>query len=119
MGRQWKPFLAYNLESARKSKTKSALPILMKNMGIPKISSEKLAKITVPTSLIWGRHDRANKLPIAENASEQFNWPLYIIEEARDDPKLERPEAFLDAFHQIINPQKKVNYDNQSKPIRE
>lgn len=57
----------------------------------------------LPVSLIWGRHDRANNLEIAETASKQYGWPLHVIDEARDDPKLEQPEAFTEALFRVIN----------------
>lgn len=102
MGEKWEPFVKYNLECARDKEQSAALQVLMKEIGIPTIPSEKLAAITVPTALIWGRHDKANRLSIAEAASQNFGWPLHIIEDTRDDPKLERPEAFVDALNDIF-----------------
>ncbi len=107
MGGDWEPFLKYNLECARDKERSDALQFMMKKLGIPKIPAENLRKINIPVTLIWGRHDRANKLRIAENASKQFGWPLYIIEDTRDDPKLERPAAFVDALYNIIKENKK------------
>ncbi len=103
MDEKWKPFVEYNLECARDNERSNALQFLMKNMGIPKIADEELAKIDVPTALIWGRHDKANKLKIAEAASRKYGWPLQVIEDSRDDPKLERPEAFVHALNVIFN----------------
>jgi pimeloyl-ACP methyl ester carboxylesterase len=103
MGELWEPFVAYNLECARDKERSDAMNFLMRNLGIPKIPSDDLARIDVPTFLIWGRHDRANKLKIAEKASQRFGWPLQIIEDTRDDPKLERPEAFMDALNTVLS----------------
>lgn len=100
---KWEPFVEYNLECARDDERSNALQFLMKNLGIPKIPDEELAKIEVPTALIWGRHDKANKLKIAEAASKSFGWPLHVIEDSRDDPKLERPEAFVHALNSVFN----------------
>lgn len=102
MGNRWEPFLAYNLECAKTPETKEAMKILMKEVGVPKISPEKLSNIKVPTALIWGRHDRANPLKIAQAANKDYGWPLHIIEETRDDPKLERPEAFARTLKNIL-----------------
>lgn len=102
MGERWKPFLAYNLDRARASKTRTGLRALMMRVGIPAIPTEDLARISVPTTLIWGRHDRALQLRIAEEASARFGWPLHVIEEARDDPKLERPEEFLRVLYRTL-----------------
>lgn len=103
MGEKWEPFVNYNLESARDKERSAALQALMKKVGVPKIPYEKLAKINVPTALIWGRHDKANKLKIAKAARKKYGWPLYIIEETRDDPKLERPAEFTDALCNILS----------------
>lgn len=110
MGKHWEPFLAYNLECACDPDRKTALQILMKRLGIPKIPSEDLSQINVPTALIWGRHDKANKLHIAEAARENYGWPLYVIEEARDDPKLERPEAFVNALYSALHKENSLNH---------
>lgn len=105
MGEKWEPFLEYNLECARDKERSDALQFLMKTLGIPKIADEKLRKIHISTALIWGRHDKANRLKIAETASEKYGWPLHIIEDTRDDPKLERPEAFVDAVNTVLKNQ--------------
>lgn len=107
MGEKWEPFVEYNLECANDKERSEALQFLMKNIGIPKIPDKELEKIDVPTALIWGRHDLANKLSIAETASERYKWPLHIIEESRDDPKLERPEAFTHALLSFLEKQNK------------
>jgi pimeloyl-ACP methyl ester carboxylesterase len=53
--------------------------------------------------MIWGRHDPAMKLSIAEGASARFGWPLEVIEDAADDPPLEQPEAFLRALRRALD----------------
>lgn len=103
MGAYWEPFLAYNLLSARHPEGKTALRTLMQKTGIPQIPKEELSKISVPVALIWGRHDRANKLRIASKASTAYGWPLHIIENSGDDPKLEKPKNFLNALEDSIN----------------
>jgi pimeloyl-ACP methyl ester carboxylesterase len=47
---------------------------------------------------VWGRHDKANRVRIAEAASQRFGWALHIIEEAADDPPMERPDEFVNAI---------------------
>ncbi len=49
-------------------------------------------------ALIWGRADRLMRFRIAEKASEQFGWPLYLIDDCGHGPHIERPEAFLEAL---------------------
>ncbi|MGH7527453.1 MAG: alpha/beta fold hydrolase, partial [Gemmatimonadales bacterium] len=58
--------------------------------------------IRVPTTLIWGRHDRATPLRTAEAASERYGWPLHVIEDSADDPPIEQPEAFLAALRTAL-----------------
>ena len=70
---------------------------MMKLFGVA-IPPEELMRILVPTTLIWGRHDRAIPLAIAQSASERYDWPLIVIENAADDPGIEQPEAFLRAL---------------------
>ncbi len=103
MGEKWDPFTAYNLELANDPEQKSMMQSLMMKIGIPKIPAEDLARIKLPTALIWGRHDLANKLYMAEKVSKKYNWPIHVIEETRDDPKLERPKEFLEALYRIFS----------------
>lgn len=98
MGDRWEPFIAYNLECAQDGETQAAVRALMPRFALRTIPPEELETISVPTTLIWGRHDRALRLEIAEEASARYGWPLHVIDGARDDPKLERPEAFLEAL---------------------
>ena len=101
MGRQWQPFIKYNLASAQDPGKKAAAKGIM-NAFSEKIPTEELKKIAIPVALIWGRHDKANRLKVAIRASENYGWPLHIIEDTRDDPKLERPDAFVDALQSSV-----------------
>lgn len=102
MSGKWDPFIKYNLECANDKERSDAMQFLMKTVGIPKIPDDTLNNIDVPTSLIWGRHDKANKLNIARSASKKFGWPLFVIDETRDDPKLERPDEFVQALYESV-----------------
>ena len=97
MGGSWEPFVSYNLELAR-AKSAKAAGRLFRHLGMPRIPTEDLARIAVPTTLIWGRHDRALRLRIAEVASARYDWPLHVIEDCADDPPRDQPEAFLRAL---------------------
>ncbi len=101
MGRRWRPFVSYNLELARGPGAKAAGRML-RRIGLPRIPAEELARIEVPTDLIWGRQDRANRLRIAESASERHGWPLHVIEDCADDPARDRPAEFLAALHAAL-----------------
>ena len=88
---------AYALDRARDPAMNAALKHLMPQLGLRAIPPAELARIAVPTTLIWGRHDRQVRLGLAEAASARFGWPLHVIEQAADDPAVEQPEAFLQA----------------------
>lgn len=94
MGEEWDDFVAYNLQLAGADHAKEAGK-LFRNVGLPRIPTEDLARISVPTTLIWGRDDRANRLKVAEEASARLGWPLHVIDAAADDPPRDRPEAFV------------------------
>jgi pimeloyl-ACP methyl ester carboxylesterase len=102
MGERWEPFDAYNLERGRTPSVQTAVAALMEQLGAPAIPGADLAEITVPTTLIWGRHDRATPLAVAEAASARFGWPLHVIENCNDDPPVEQPEALLRALRAAL-----------------
>jgi pimeloyl-ACP methyl ester carboxylesterase len=102
MGARWEPFVAYNLELARAPQVKAALRSLMPALALPAIPESDLARIAVPTTLIWGRHDRAIRLRVAEEASARHGWPLHVIEDCADDPPRDQPAAFLAALHAAL-----------------
>jgi FAD/FMN-containing dehydrogenase/pimeloyl-ACP methyl ester carboxylesterase len=102
MGAQWAAFTAYNLDRARTPSVLAALASLMEQFGIPAIPSADLARITVPTALIWGRHDLATPLAAAEEVAARHHWPLRVIEGAADDPPIEQPAAFVRALRAAL-----------------
>jgi pimeloyl-ACP methyl ester carboxylesterase len=102
MGDQLDLIKAYNLDRVAAPERLAALRSLMEQFGAPKIPPDILARIAVPTTLIWGRHDRATPLSIAEEASKRFRWNLRVIDDAADDPALEQPEAFLTALRAAL-----------------
>lgn len=99
MGEPWETFAAYNVDRARAPGAGAALQALMEQFGFPAIPPEELDRIVVPTTLIWGRHDLATPVAVAEAASSRYGWPLHVIEDCADDPAIEQPEAFLRALH--------------------
>ena len=102
LGELWEPLLAYNLDRARTPSSRLAMRTLMREVGVPAIPPEQLARIGVETSLIWGRHDLANRLRVAEAASARYGWPLQVIEGAADDPAIEQPHAFSAALRHAL-----------------
>jgi pimeloyl-ACP methyl ester carboxylesterase len=95
---RWQPLATYALDRARTPSQQAALSRLMPQLGQPAIPPADLARITVPTTLIWGRDDLQVRLQVAEDASARHGWPLHVVEHAGDDPALEQPEAFLAAL---------------------
>jgi pimeloyl-ACP methyl ester carboxylesterase len=102
MGERWKAIEIYALDRARTPGMKAALGSLMPQLGVPAIPPADLARIAVPTALIWGRHDLYVPLRTAEVASARHGWPLHVIENAGDDPPMEQPEAFLAALGPLL-----------------
>lgn len=98
LGARWEAYAAYAVELVSDAGVQAALGSLIGQFGAVPIPPEELAGITVPTALIWGRHDLATPLHVAEGASARYGWPLHIVEDAGDDPPLDRPGAFLAAL---------------------
>jgi pimeloyl-ACP methyl ester carboxylesterase len=71
---------------------------LMEEFAARPIPEATLARIAVPTTLIWGRHDSIVPLSVAEAASARYGWPLQVVENAGNEPALEAPDAFLHAL---------------------
>ena len=101
MGDRWEQMKAYNLELARMPTLLAAEQALIGEFGMAPIPAEELARITVPVTLIWGRHDLATPLGVATAASARHGWPLRIIENAGDDPAMEQPEAFVRVLRDV------------------
>jgi pimeloyl-ACP methyl ester carboxylesterase len=102
MGERWAWFKAYNLDRAQAPSLKAPREALVGQFGFAAISPADLARIAVPTTLVWGRHDLATPLSVAEAASTKYGWPLRVIEDAGDDPPMEQPEAFLEALRAAL-----------------
>lgn len=102
MGRDMQVLEAYALEGARRPDLKAALRVLMPRLGVPPIPAEDLARITVPTALIWGRHDRQTPVRTAEAAAARHGWPLHVIDDAADDPAHEQPGEFLEVIRSVL-----------------
>ncbi|GAB3227501.1 alpha/beta hydrolase [Glycomyces halotolerans] len=101
-GDQWGPLLDYALDRARDPKGQRALRQLMPRLGVPPIPARDLERIGVPTTLVHGRHDLQVGLRTAEAAAARHGWPLHVVEDCRDDPAVEQPEALLDAMQTAL-----------------
>lgn len=101
-GEYWADLRAYALDRARTPTAKAALRSLMPRVGVPPIPVEDLERLTVPTTVVHGRHDLQVPLRAAERASQRYGWPLHVIEGARDDPASERPAELVAAVHRAL-----------------
>ena len=95
LGERWDELRAYALALATTPAVADGGRMLMELFAMPVIPQETLARIAVPTTLIWGRHDLATPVKVAASASARYGWPLHVIEKAADDPTIDQPEAFL------------------------
>ena len=102
MGERWEAMAAYALDRFRTPAVRAAMRRLMRPLASA-IPPHDLVRITVPTTLIWGRHDRGVQLNVARLASERYGWALHVIEDARDDPAIEQPQAFLEALRTALD----------------
>jgi pimeloyl-ACP methyl ester carboxylesterase len=98
MGEGWAPFRAYSLELSRTPSVRQANRHLLRELGLRQIPAEELARIDVPTTLIWGREDRVMPLATAQAASARYGWPLEVIDDAGHFVGGDQPEAFLRAL---------------------
>ena len=99
LGARWEPFLGYMVDRSRTPSVQKANRRLLRELGFPQIPPQELARIGVPTTLIWGRHDRVMPLRTAEQASARYGWPLHVIDDAGHFSIVDQPEAVLRALH--------------------
>ena len=102
MGARWEPFRAYSLALSRSPSVRAANRRLLRELGLPRIPPADLARIAVPTTLIWGRQDRVMPLATAEEASARYGWPLQVVEDAGHFLGMDQPEAFLAALRAAL-----------------
>src|SRR5215207_5980075 len=102
MGERWEASQAYNLDRARTPSVRAANRRMLRELGTKAIPPGELARIAVPTTLIWGRQDRVMRLRIAEAASARYGWPLQVIEDAGHFV-VEQPEAFRRALRAALD----------------
>jgi pimeloyl-ACP methyl ester carboxylesterase len=103
MGDRWAPFRAYSLELARTPSVRRANRNLLRELGLRQLPPEEVARIDVPTSLIWGRQDRVMPLAAAEEAGARYGWPLDVIDDAGHFLGADQPEAFLQAVRRALH----------------
>jgi pimeloyl-ACP methyl ester carboxylesterase len=103
MGESWETLRAYGVELLADPQTMTGLGTLMQAFALQPLPEDILARIDVPTTLVWGRQDLATTLVVARAASERHGWPLHVIDDCADEPPVERPEAFLSVLAEAID----------------
>ena len=98
MDERWEPFAAYMVDRSCTLSVQRANRRLLRRLGLPAVPVDDLARIRVPTTLIWGRHDRVMKLGGAQHADRRYGWPLHVIESAGHLPHIEQPGPTLRAL---------------------
>ncbi len=101
MGERWDLMAAYALECSHSREQSRAIRRLIHDFGA-RMAPNDLARITTPTTLIWGRHDRQVRLRVGRAASARHGWSLHVIDGAADDPAAEQPEMFLQTLHDTL-----------------
>jgi len=101
LGERWQWIREYNLEGMRAGGV-PRLMAWMEQIGAPAIPAATLARLPRSTTLIWGRHDRATPLAVAQGTASKYGWRLEVIDGAADDPTIEQAEAFLLALRRAI-----------------
>lgn len=97
----FKAFRAYSVSRARVPHVKKTMRQLIR-IGTKQIPDADLRRIEIPTTLIWGRHDRMTPLRLADLATKKFGWPLEVIEDSGHVPHIEQPVAFLTALGRAL-----------------
>ncbi len=102
VGERWTALADYALDGAHEPAQSAMLGAMMSRFGLTPIPAADLDRITVPTTLIWGRYDLQVLLRTAQTVSARHGWPLHVIDDAGDDPAMEQPHAFLRALHAAL-----------------
>jgi len=97
LGARWDALRAYNLTLARTPAAAGALQRLLELFAATPIPDEVLARIAVPTTLVWGRADAIVPVSVGEAAAARFGWPIRILDNAGNEPAIEDPDAFVAA----------------------
>ena len=95
-------FETYTRSRARDPDVKKTMRRLIATQTKP-IPDAELDRIDVPTTLLWGRHDRMVPLSIGEAAASRHGWPLHVIDRAAHAPHIEQPDAFVDTLTAIMS----------------
>ncbi len=100
-GPTWAALEAYAIERARTPSVQAAIGASLEALAMA-MPPAQLARLGVPTCLLWGRHAMAIPLGVAEAARDRYGWPLHVVEDAGDDAPIEQPDAFVAALRACL-----------------
>lgn len=90
----YEAFDAYTRARATVPHVKKTMNQLITTQTKP-IPEAELARIDIPTTLLWGRADRMVPLAVGQAAAARHGWPLHVIDHAAHAPHIEQPDAFV------------------------
>jgi pimeloyl-ACP methyl ester carboxylesterase len=102
LGSRWEVLQAYNVDRMRTPSVAAGQAALMELFAFAAQPPASLARIQVPTSLVWGGRDAVVPLDVGKAASERYGWPLDVVDGAGNEPALEAPEDFLAAVRRAV-----------------
>jgi pimeloyl-ACP methyl ester carboxylesterase len=94
---RWEAMRAYNLALARTPANMEALQAFLGLFAMPAIPDDVLARIAVPTTLVWGREDAIVPVSVGTAAAARYGWPIRVLDNTGNEPAIEDPEAFVTA----------------------
>jgi pimeloyl-ACP methyl ester carboxylesterase len=97
LGERWNVLREYNVALARTPAVAGARQTLLGLFAMPVIPDEVLARITVPTTLVWGRDDAIVPVSVGEAAAARYGWPIRVLDNTGNEPAIEDPDAFVKA----------------------
>jgi pimeloyl-ACP methyl ester carboxylesterase len=93
-------FFSYTVACARMPRVKRTMRQLISTCS-KQLPDAVLRRVTVPTTLLWGRYDRMVPLRVGEYASAAHGWPLRVVETGHV-PHVEDPAGFVDTLNSVL-----------------
>jgi pimeloyl-ACP methyl ester carboxylesterase len=93
-------FISYLAACGRRPDTKRTMRHLIRTCT-KQIPPDELRAISVPTTVLWGSHDRMTPYRLAESVVRDVGWPLHTMSDTGHVPHLEQPENFVAAVRDI------------------
>lgn len=98
MGPRRELLVRYLTHLARTPSIRQANRRLLRELGLPAIAGETLARIKAPVELVWGSRDRVVPVERAQLAAGRLGWPLHVIDNAGHLAVLDQPATVADAI---------------------